>query len=81
MYMQHIPYFLLIYTTTVVCQYYHYYNLTNDFLEATNLYHDPASRDIVKSLEAAGRRWISKVGNTEYPGRFRDSCSVGCLIM
>jgi len=65
----HIFSILLIYASPVVlCQYYHYYNLTKDPLEATNLYYDPASKETVNSLEAAGRSWVSQVGTTEYPG-------------
>lgn len=59
----------MVYTSSVVVgQYYHYYNVTQDPLEAINLYYDPTTKQIVNSLEAAGMSWISQVGTTEYPG-------------
>ena len=60
--------FIVYASSVAVGQFYHYYNLTQDPLEATNLYYDPASKQIVNSLETAGLSWISQVGTTEYPG-------------
>ena len=67
--MRFLAHIFIVYVSSVVIgQYYHYYNLTQDPFEATNLYYDPASKQIVNSLEIAGMSWISQVGTTEYPG-------------